>query len=46
MKRYSLLIVDDEKEILRTLELTFEADYQVFTANSALQALEILKTER
>ena len=46
MKRYSLLIVDDEKEILRTLELTFEADYQVFTANSALEALEILKTER
>ncbi len=46
MKRHSLLIVDDEKEILRTLELTFEADYQVFTANSALEALEILKTER
>lgn len=30
MKRYGLLIVDDEKEILRSLMLTFEEDFEVF----------------
>ncbi len=43
MKRYNLLIVDDEKDILRTLTLTFEEDYEVFTAQSGAHALEILQ---
>lgn len=43
MKRYNLLIVDDEKDILRTLTLTFEDDYEVFTARSGLEALGILE---
>ena len=42
MNRYNLLIVDDEKDILRTLNLTFEEDYEVFTAQSGAKALEIL----
>ena len=33
MERYELLIVDDEIEILRTLRLTFEKDFEVFTAS-------------
>ncbi|MGH8058321.1 MAG: response regulator, partial [Candidatus Entotheonellia bacterium] len=45
MKRYGLLIVDDEKDILRVLSLTFEEDYDVFTATSGKQALEILEQE-
>lgn len=43
MKRHRLLIVDDEKEILRTLTLTFADDYEVLTAMSGAQALKILE---
>jgi two-component system response regulator HupR/HoxA len=42
LNRHALLVVDDEKEILRSLTLTFEDDYEVFTASSAIEALEIL----
>jgi two-component system response regulator HupR/HoxA len=45
VKRYGLLIVDDEKDILRTLTLTFEEDYEVFAAPSGAEALEILAKE-
>ncbi|MFO1430688.1 MAG: sigma-54 dependent transcriptional regulator [Candidatus Competibacteraceae bacterium] len=45
MKRYGLLLVDDEKEILRTLTLTFEEDYDVFTATSGAEALGILEKQ-
>ena len=45
MKRHGLLIVDDEKEILRSLTLTFAEDYEVFTASSGVEALEILKKQ-
>lgn len=45
MKRYGLLIVDDEKEILRTLTLTFAEDYTVFTASSGAEALGILEKQ-
>lgn len=41
MKRHNLLLVDDEKDILKTLTLTFEEDYEVFTARSGLEALDI-----
>ncbi len=46
MKRYGVLVVDDEKEILRSLTLTFAEDYQVFTASSGAEALEILKQRK
>lgn len=45
MKRHELLIVDDEIEILRTLRLTFESDYEVFTATSGAKALGILEKQ-
>jgi len=45
VKRYGLLIVDDEKDILRVLSLTFEEDYDVVTATSGKQALQILEKE-
>jgi two-component system, NtrC family, response regulator HupR/HoxA len=45
MKRYGLLIVDDEKDILRTLSLTFEEEYNVFTTSTGMEALKILKHE-
>ncbi|HRE54661.1 MAG TPA: sigma-54 dependent transcriptional regulator [Candidatus Competibacter sp.] len=43
MKRHKLLVVDDEKDILRTLTLTFEDDYDVFTARSGIEALSVLE---
>jgi two-component system response regulator HupR/HoxA len=45
MKRHGLLIVDDEKDILRTLTLTFADDYEVFTASSGAEALGILEKQ-
>ncbi len=45
MNRHNLLIVDDEKEILRSLTLTFAEDHDVFTAASAAEALEILQQQ-
>lgn len=44
-QRHSLLVVDDEKDILRTLTLTFEEDYEVFTARSGMEALGILERQ-
>ena len=46
MKRHGLLIVDDEKEILRSLTLTFADDYDVFTASSGAEALQILQQRK
>ena len=45
MKRHRLLIIDDEKEILRSLTLTFMQDYEVFTTSSGTEALEIIARE-
>ncbi len=45
MKDHALLIVDDEQEILRTLDLTFADEYLVFTASSGAEALSILEKE-
>ena len=45
MKRHRLLIIDDEKEILRSLTLTFIQDYEVFTTSSGTEALEIIARE-
>jgi CheY-like chemotaxis protein len=40
--RARILIVDDEEAILETMAFTFEDEYDVLTATSARQALEIL----
>lgn len=46
MSRHGLLVVDDEKEILRSLNLTFMDEYEVFMASSGAEALQILKRQR
>jgi len=45
MKKNTILIVDDQVEILHTLQRLFKREYQVFIANSGREALEILKKE-
>jgi len=46
MERKNILVVDDEAAILSLLQEVFEsADYQVWMAASAEEALEILKTQ-
>jgi len=42
LPRARILIVDDEEAILETMAFTFEDDYDVLTATSARQALQIL----
>ena len=44
-KRPTLLCVDDEEMILELLEITFGHDYEVLTARSAKEALEIITKE-
>ena len=41
-REYPILYVDDEVENLRVFELTFRRDFDVMTAESAAQGLEIL----
>jgi CheY-like chemotaxis protein len=44
-KRHSILIVDDEPNILNSLRIAFEGAYQVFTAPSGEEGLVILRRE-
>ena len=44
--RPTLLFVDDEERILRSLRLLFSAKYRVLVTTSGLEALEILKREK
>ena len=44
-KRYALLVVDDEEDILTTLELSFEDHYDVHLARSGAEGLEVLERE-
>ncbi len=46
MMKKTLLFVDDEKRILRTLKALFRSDYTVHTANSGLEAIDILKNTK
>lgn len=43
--RPRLLVVDDEEAILETMTFTFEDDYEVLTASSAVKALDLLESE-
>ena len=45
MSEYTILIVDDNPDVLDVLDLTLSQDYRVFKANSALEGLDILKRE-
>ena len=40
---YKILVVDDEPANLRTLSRLFREDFEVFTATSGAEALELLK---
>ncbi|MGE5318828.1 MAG: response regulator [Hyphomicrobiaceae bacterium] len=42
----TLLFVDDEERILRSLRMLFAANYRVLVTTSGVEALEILKRER
>ena len=44
-ERSRILVVDDEEAILETMTYTFEDEYQVLTATSASQALDLLERE-
>ena len=43
--RHNILVVDDEIHNLQSLERTFRSEYNVFTAQSGPQALEIMEQE-
>ncbi|MCU0439081.1 MAG: response regulator [Raineya sp.] len=42
-EKYKILYVDDEESNLRIFKMTFKRDYEVFTAISGLEAIEVLK---
>jgi len=44
-ERSRILVVDDEEAILETMTYTFEDDYQVLTASSASEALDLLERD-
>ncbi len=45
MDKASILIVDDQVEILNSLRRLFKAEYNVFTASSGAEGLEIVRQE-
>ena len=45
MRRHTVLCVDDELRSLETLERTLDEEFDVITANSASEALEILERQ-
>ena len=45
-EQIKILCVDDEKNVLRSLERIFlDTDYEIFTAQSGREGLEILEKE-
>ena len=42
VNKYNLLVVDDDRDILSTLELGLVGYYQVFTAACQKEALDVL----
>jgi DNA-binding NtrC family response regulator len=45
MEKGTVLIVDDESAILRSLKALFDRDYHVITASSAREAVEIMSSQ-
>ena len=43
--KHQILVIDDEPNICLTLKMALEDDYEVFTANTAEQGLEIVQSE-
>ncbi len=46
MEKQTILIVDDQQEILNSLQRLFNSEYKVLTAASGAEALELLKQNR
>ncbi|MED5261495.1 MAG: response regulator, partial [Myxococcota bacterium] len=44
-QRYGILVVDDERGILESIELTLDTEYRVYTAESGVEGLEIFDSE-
>ena len=45
MEKYNLLVVDDEIEILKSIKRQFRKKYNVFTAENAIEALQVMANE-
>lgn len=45
MEKYNLLVVDDEIEILKSIKRQFRKKYNVFTAENAIDALQVMANE-
>ncbi len=45
-ERFRLLFVDDETDILDSLKRAFRRDYEIYTASSGAEGIELLKTEK
>ena len=45
MKQQSILIVDDDKMTRQTLSLALSDDYEIFTADDGVSALQVLKNQ-
>ncbi|MDF3003677.1 MAG: sigma-54-dependent Fis family transcriptional regulator [Oscillospiraceae bacterium] len=43
--KHQILVIDDEPNICLTLKMALEDEYEVFTANTSEQGLEILRSE-
>ena len=44
-RRFPVLVVDDEPDILRSFELSYGDDFRILTANAGVQALDVLRAE-
>lgn len=44
-KKYSILVVEDEVELLNLMKNLLEVDYRVFTAENGRQGMDVLKVE-
>ncbi len=45
MNKFSILYVDDEQQNLMAFKASFRRNYQVFTANSGKEALEVMRAQ-
>lgn len=45
-KRFTILCVDDEQDVVSTLRRAFRRDYDVVTATSGVEAIELIRTQQ
>ena len=44
-RRFPVLLVDDEPDILRAFALSYQRDFEIFTADSGTRALDVLEAQ-